>query len=229
MSSDAAHHPDRRAADPRQRLKQARRALYREAIVDAAERVFAEHGYDAAKVQAIAKQAGVSLATFYAVFPKKWDLYRAVQADRLQALMQQVGGRVLAARDAFDRVRAGLEGYLRFHMDNPEFLRLQLRERVPWGTTDELRTPEQTRAWEAGLQMMIAALREGMEQGVFRRDDPELCARTATAMSQVRLALWEGRGMKESADEVAREAMLQLVRTFGAPGRVGELAGRIEG
>ena len=48
-------------------------------------------------------------------------------------------------------------------------------------------------------------------------------------MSQVRLALWEGRGMKESADEVAREAMLQLVRTFGAPGRVAELAGRIEG
>lgn len=223
MSSDAAHHP----ADPRQRLKQARRALYREAIVDAAERVFAEHGYDSAKVQAIAKQAGVSLATFYSVFPKKWDVFRAVQADRLQALMQEVGAQVLGARDAFGRVRAGLEGYLRFHMRHPEFLRLQLRERVPWGTTDELRTPEQTRAWEAGLQMMIAALAEGMEQGVFRRDDPELCARTATAMSQVRLALWEGRGMKESADEVAREAMLQLVRTFGAPGEVQMLEERI--
>lgn len=224
MSSDAAHHAD----NPRERLKQARRALYREAIIDASERVFAEHGYDAAKVQAIAKAAGVSLATFYAVFPKKWDAFRAVQADRLATLMQRVGTEVLAADDAFGRLRAGLEGYLRFHMEHPEFLRMQLRERVPWGTTDELRTPEQTRAWEAGLQMLIAALKEGMAEGSFREDDPELCARTATAMSQVRLALWEGRGMNESPDAVAREAMLQFVRTFAATGQVDALSQRID-
>jgi AcrR family transcriptional regulator len=223
MSSDAAHEP----ASPRQRLRQARRALYREAIVDAAERVFATHGYDAAKVQAIAKAAGVSLATFYATFPKKWDAYRAVQSDRLAVLMQQVGRQVLGATDAFDRVRAGLEGYLRFHMERPQFLRLQLRERVPWGTTDELRTPEQTRAWEAGLQMLIAAFEEGMAGGDFRPDDAELCARTATAMSQVRLALWEGRGMKESPEQVARRAMQQFVRTFAADGRVSELLARL--
>lgn len=223
MSSDAAHD----VSTPRQRLKEARRALYREAIVDAAEGVFARHGYDAAKVQAIAKAAGVSLATFYSVFPKKWDAYRAVQSDRLAALMQQVGRAVLEATDAFGRVRAGLEGYLRFHMANPEFLRLQLRERVPWGTTDELRTPEQTRAWEAGLQMLIAAFEEGMKGGDFRRDDAELCARTATAMSQVRLALWEGRGQGQPSDEVATEAMQQFVRTFAEPERVAGLLERL--
>lgn len=223
MSSDAAHD----TSNPRQRLKQARRALYREAIVDAAEGVFARHGYDAAKVQTIAKAAGVSLATFYATFPKKWDAYRAVQSDRLGALMQQVGRAVLGATDAFGRVRAGLEGYLRFHMANPEFLRLQLRERVPWGTTDELRTPEQTRAWEAGLQMLIAAFEEGMKGGDFRPDDAELCARTATAMSQVRLALWEGRGMSELPDQVAGEAMQQFVRTFAADGKVEGLLVRL--
>lgn len=223
MSSDAAH----QEAGPRQRLREARRALYRETIVDAAEGVFARHGYDAAKVQAIAKAAGVSLATFYSTFSKKWDAYRAVQSDRLAALMQQVGRAVLGAPDPFGRVRAGLEGYLRFHMAHPEFLRLQLRERVPWGTTDQLRTPEQTRAWEAGLQMLVAAFDEGMRCGDFRRDDAELCARTATAMSQVRLALWEGRGMSEPPDEVAREAMQQFVRTFAADGRVEALLGRL--
>lgn len=194
----------------------ARRALYREAIIDAAESEFADHGYDAAKVQAIAKAAGVSLATLYSVFPKKEDVFAAVQSDRLAVLMQQVGGEVLGARDAFDRLRAGLEGYLRFHMEHPTFLRLQLRERVPWGTTDELRTPEQTRAWEAGLAMMIAALREGMEAGLFREDEPELCARTATAMSQVRLALWVAGGMAQAPADVAMEAMRQFVRTFAA-------------
>jgi len=223
MSSEPAHH----APSPRQRLKQARRALYREAIVTAAEGEFAAHGYDAAKVQDIARAAGVSLATFYAVFPKKWDAYRAVQSEGLAALMQQVGRAVLGASDAFGRLRAGLEGYLRFHMARPAFLRLQLRERVPWGTTDELRTPEQTRAWEAGLRMLVAAFEEGMGDGTFRRDDPELCARTATAMSQVRLALWEGRGMQQPPDALAYEAMQQFVRAFAEPARVPALLARL--
>jgi AcrR family transcriptional regulator len=212
------------AAGPRKRLADARRAIYRTTILDAAEREFAQHGYDATKVQAIARTACVSLATLYATFPKKWDIYRALHQERLDALMQQVGARVLAARDAFARLRGGLEGYMRFHMEHPDFLRVQLKERVPWGTTDRLRSPEQTRAWEAGLQMMIAAFAEGMRSGVFVEDDPEVCARTATAMSQVRLALWVDRRMEDDKDAVARAAMLQFVRTFVRPERVAELA-----
>lgn len=211
----------------RQRLQEAKKALYREAVVAAAERAFAEGGYEAAKVQAIAKAAGVSLATLYAVFPRKWDIFRALQQDRLQQLMQTVAGLIASARDPFERLRSGIEGYLRFHMAHPDFLRVQLRERVPWGTTDELRTPEQTRAWEAGLQMMIGSFAEGMKRGLFVEDDPELCARTATAMSQVRLVLWIDRGAEESADEVARTAMLQLVRTFARPEKVAELSATI--
>lgn len=224
MSRTAARTPP----DPRQRLQKAKRALYRESIVNAAERAFARSGYDSAKVQAIAKEAGVSLATFYAVFPRKWDVFRALQQDRLGALMQAVAGSISTARDPLERLRSGIEGYLRFHMANPEFLRVQLREGIPWGTTDELRTPEQTRAWEAGLQMMISAFAEGMHEGLFVEDDPELCARTATAMSQVRLVLWIDREMKEHADDVARSAMLQLVRTFARPEKVAELCASLD-
>ncbi len=78
----------------------------------------------------------------------------------------------------------------------------------------ELRTPEQTRAWEAGLQMLIAAFRSGMGEGLLEPDDPELCARTATAMSQVRLVRWIDRGMVDDAESVVGAAMRQFVRTF---------------
>jgi AcrR family transcriptional regulator len=214
VSSETTANAISEAEDARSRLKRAQRALVREAIVDAAERVFAEHGYEAAKVQAVARQAGVSLAKLYDTFPKKSDIFRAVQADRLDALLRQVGAAVLEARSPFDRLRLGIEGYLRFHMERPEFLRLQLREQVPWGTTDEQRTPEQTRAWELGLAMMTATFAEGMRAGIFVQDDPELCARTVTAMSQVRLALWMDRGQTESPDDVAAATVRQLVRTF---------------
>jgi AcrR family transcriptional regulator len=211
----------------RQRLLDARRALYRAAIVEAAERVFAEHGYDPAKVQLIAKEAGVSLATVYGIFPSKWDVFRAVQHDRLGALMLRVGTLVLAAHDVFDRLRFGLEGYLRFHMEHPAFLRIQLREQVPWGTLDELHTPEQTQTWEQGLQMLVAAFREGMAQGLLADDDPEFCARMATAMGQVRLVSWVNRGMQDPPAEVGRAATLQLVRTFARIERVAELSERV--
>ena len=59
------------------RIRDARQAMYRDHILDAAEEVFAENGYEAAKVQSVAAQAGVSLATLYGVFETKWDLYRA--------------------------------------------------------------------------------------------------------------------------------------------------------
>lgn len=211
----------------RQRLLDARRALYRAAIVEAAERVFAEHGYDAAKVQAIAKAAGVSLATVYGIFPSKWEVFRAVQHDRLIALMQRVGTLVLGAKDAFDRLRFGIEGYLRFHMEHRDFLRIQLREQVPWGTLDELHTPEQTQAWEQGLMMLVAAFREGIATGLLAEEDPESGARMATAMGQVRLVLWVNRGMQDSPEDVGRAAMLQFVRTFGHPAKVAELSERV--
>ncbi|MGH1347873.1 MAG: TetR/AcrR family transcriptional regulator [Nannocystales bacterium] len=212
---------------PRERLQEAKRALYRESILDAAELEFAAHGYEQAKVTDIAKGAGVSLATLYGTFPKKHDVYRALQKDRLERLMQEVGTQVLAARDPFERLRGGIEGYLRFHMGHPDYLRGQLREGVPWGTTDQLRTPEQTQAWEAGRVMMMTAFEAGMDEGWFVRDDPELCARTATAMSQVRLSLWIDRDMDQSPAEVTKAAMLQLLRTFANPERLAALTARL--
>lgn len=214
---------------PRARIVEAKREVYRAAIVRAAELEFAEQGYDAARVQAIAKRAGVSLATFYGVFPGKWDAFRAVQHDRLGALMREVGSLVLDARDAFDRLRAGLEGYLRWHMEHPSFLQIQLRERVPWGTLDELRTPEQTRAWEQGLQLLIAAFRDAMKDGLLSDDDPESCARTATAMSQVHMVMWHKAGMHDAPADVARNAMLQIVRAFARADRLDDLTARVRG
>lgn len=215
-------------SQPRQKLADARKALYRSTIVDAAERVFAEHGYESAKVAVIAKAAGVSLATLYSTFPKKSDVYRALQEDRLGALMQSVGVAVLSAKDSFERLRAGIEGYLAFHMAHPDYLRGQLRERVPWGTTDELRTPEQTRAWEAGLTMMTAAFADGIATGVFVDEDPQLCARMTTAMSQVRLALWIDGDMQRDPAQVTRAALEQFVRTFAEPGHVAALIARLD-
>lgn len=204
----------------------ARRDLYREAILNAAEVTFADVGYEATKVADVAKAAGISLMTFYSVFEKKWDVYRAVHARRLDALMHRIGSRRLDKRDVLAALVHSLEDHLYFHMEHPAYLRMHLRERVAWTSTDGLRSQEQTEAWNAGLSMMKKAFRLGIKQGLFVDDDPEMMARTLIGMHQVRLAVWVERGQKEAPSAVVHAAIHQLIRAFCAPSQVPTLTAR---
>ena len=60
---------------PSQRVSSAERRIL---ILSAAQRVFAEKGYDGAKTQRIAAEANISEALVYRHFPSKLALYRAV-------------------------------------------------------------------------------------------------------------------------------------------------------
>src|SRR6476660_5434723 len=70
------------------RLRDARAAMYTELILEAATVVFAREGYDATKVQQIAKESGISLGTLYDVFPGKVEIWRAIHERHLSALFQ---------------------------------------------------------------------------------------------------------------------------------------------
>src|SRR5690606_41082584 len=106
--------------DLKGRVRGARLAMYQEVILDAAEGVFAEHGYEAAKVQAVAAAAGISLATLYGVFAKKWDLYCAVHARRIRELMEHVYGQISPAPaeppEPLAVLLGGIGAYIEFHM-----------------------------------------------------------------------------------------------------------------
>ena len=53
------------------KAKKAKEELYRQLILQAAQPVFAESGYDDAKIGEIAEASGISLQTLYSVFPGK--------------------------------------------------------------------------------------------------------------------------------------------------------------
>jgi AcrR family transcriptional regulator len=208
--------------DPRDRLREARQALYREHILDAAEVVFAELGYEEAKVQTVAQSARVSLTTLYGVFPTKWDLYRAVHARRISALLGHAlsRGRADGPTDPVALLLMGIASYIEFHVAHPEYLKMHLREGNTWSQPSTLRCPEQLDAWQFGLRMMSATFKAGIEQGLFVEDSPEVMARTAIAMHQVRLADWVERGMREDAERLVRLVRAQFIRTFCAPEHV---------
>jgi TetR/AcrR family transcriptional regulator len=62
----------------------------REAILNAAEEVFAEHGFDGARIDAIAAQAGYNKSLIFQYFGDKLNLYAEVtrRADREMSVLQ---------------------------------------------------------------------------------------------------------------------------------------------
>src|SRR3972149_11829628 len=67
------------------------RAERRQAILDAAMKVFAQRGYAAATIRAIAREANIAQGTIYLYFPSKRDillaLYRSMILESLEEIM----------------------------------------------------------------------------------------------------------------------------------------------
>ena len=116
----------------------------RAAILDAAERLFAEQGYDATSLNQVGAVAGVSRGTPGYFFGSKSDLYRAV-LDRCFAEVRDAvragRARALASNEAPETILAGaVSDYFDFLAARPNFVRLIEREalsgsRLPHGSS----------------------------------------------------------------------------------------------
>src|SRR3982751_4910406 len=88
MASRTANSPakaQRRArthASPRPAPRAPRDSVYREHILAAGEKVFAEQDFDAAKVQDISRLASLSMGSIYALFPSKEQIYASINDER---------------------------------------------------------------------------------------------------------------------------------------------------
>jgi AcrR family transcriptional regulator len=104
----------------------------REAILDAAERLFAIQGYEATSLTEVGQAAGVSRGTPGYFFGSKADLYRAVLDRCFGEVTQAVRAgreRALASGESPDVVLAGAVGdYFDFLAARPNFVRLLERE-----------------------------------------------------------------------------------------------------
>ena len=102
----------------------------RERILDAAEQIFARHGFFAAKVSDVAKEAGVADGTIYLYFKSKDELLISLFERRMHQL-----NAALKAAIAGKHGRAALEAFIRCYVqllhDEPaatEVLTIELRQ-----------------------------------------------------------------------------------------------------
>jgi AcrR family transcriptional regulator len=94
--------------------------LRRSEILDVAQRIFAEEGYEGATVRKIAEQVGVSSTAIYLHFPDKRAMLLEIAAESLGPLLTEA--RVIAADrgvDARQRAAFMMQAYMHFAIENP--------------------------------------------------------------------------------------------------------------
>ena len=127
----------------------------RAAILDAAERLFAELGYDATSLTQVGAAAGVSRGTPGYFFRSKPELYQAV-LDRSFAEVREAvragRARALASNQSPDTILAGaVSDYFDFLAARPNFVRLIEREALSGG-----RLPHGVSHLSAGQEALAA-------------------------------------------------------------------------
>lgn len=99
-------------------------------ILTAAERIFARHGFFAAKVSDVAKEAGVADGTIYLYFKSKDELLISLFERRMQQLNESLKA-AIAGKPPADQLRAFIRTYLQLVHDEPsaaEVLTIELRQ-----------------------------------------------------------------------------------------------------
>ena len=152
----------------------------REAILDAAEEVFAQHGFDGARIDAIAATAGYNKSLIFHYFEDKFGLYTAV----VRRMKEQVEHEIVTVLQPYscteaitrltretDMFRTFLEAAVRvafdFLLTRPRILRILTWEAAEgWQTFVAIATEFEVK----GLQDFRAIITEAQTNGLIRSD-----------------------------------------------------------
>ena len=200
------------ATGPREVARRAREQLYRTHILRAAERAFAEQGFDAAKLQDISRLAGLSMGSIYSIFPSKDAIFTSIVQDHANEIVRRVREVVAAHDDPVEALDALVREYVGYFVERPDFLRMHLRTGAAWALQPNAAPRAKTAEEIHGLHREIFA--RGVKQGVFLDEDPAYLARLLSGMDQIHLASWVASGMKESRDVLTERFLRVVRRTF---------------
>ncbi|MEA1080829.1 helix-turn-helix domain-containing protein [Marinobacter qingdaonensis] len=159
----------------REREKQARY----DAILDAAELVFSEKGYERTSMDDIARTASLSRALLYVYFKDKAAIQRGIMLRAGQSLAAHFEEARNSAETGLGQIVAMGEAYYRFYQDEPDYFSALTAAPTALAEADASQVEDMMCSKSDLMNLMIGAIRLGLEDGTINRArivDPEQTA-----------------------------------------------------
>ena len=183
----------------------------RRRLIEAAEDVFAGHGYHEASIVKITERAGVAQGTFYLYFRTKAEIFEELVDDLNRRVRRAMTDATEGASNRLDAERLGLLGFLEFTARHPGVYRIMRQA--------ELVSPAAYRRhYERIASSYVAGLSEAMDRHEIASADPEVLAWLLMAvgeMAGLRWILWRDRS-EQVPSEVVDEIVGFIGRGLGA-------------
>jgi AcrR family transcriptional regulator len=200
--------------------KERERAAHREAILAAAEQVFAEHGYHRASMQEIAAHAEFSVGYIYKEFASKQGLYVELVDMRFTEHMERIERVLAAAPPGLDRARVAVTEVCRFFSEHEAFFRIFMRTGVESGDDMAPGIPEKCiHKWHAHVERMAAVVQGGIDAGRILDVDPLLIVRCMECVTHACLEHCMVHGV--AADDAMIDLIVRII-LHGIAAREGE-------
>ncbi|HMC12277.1 MAG TPA: TetR/AcrR family transcriptional regulator, partial [Pirellulaceae bacterium] len=107
-----------------------RRAARREAIIEAAAKLFADLGYDACEMERVAAKLRIAKGTLYLYFDSKEKLFCVCVDDGMRRMQAAVRDAASVQSDPLDKIAAAIRAYLKFFDEHPHNVELLIQERA---------------------------------------------------------------------------------------------------
>ncbi|UCE86426.1 MAG: TetR/AcrR family transcriptional regulator [Deltaproteobacteria bacterium] len=203
--------------------REAKKALHRRRILEAAREVFFRDGFVAANLDEVAQRADVAKGTLYRYFDNKAELYVAVLAHNGEIFEEKLRGSVDPALSPEDQIRRTAHFYFEHWTTNTEYFQIfwALENQAVIGDLSDDAVEEITKLWENCLRVLAGIIERGVAQGAFAPCDPWEVANflwtVANGMIQSEHAAARRRIRRRPLAESFENAVELLLRGLAAP------------
>ncbi|MFC6634311.1 TetR/AcrR family transcriptional regulator [Microbulbifer taiwanensis] len=140
----------------------------REKILDAAEAIFADKDFSAARLEDVAQVVGIRRASIVYYFANKQELYNAVESRVFAAMTDSIERNLQGVESAVDRVLTVLDSWLDFLVHRPSASRLILRD----SAKSHAQASSSVRISAAAVRLWERELGAGQQSGELAEADP---------------------------------------------------------
>lgn len=137
-------------------------------ILEAARKVFLQHGLKGASMQMIADVAGINKALLHYYYRSKDRLFEAVFEEAFNKFFPQIGSLITSDIDLFEKIEVFVELYITGLMKYPQIPLFILHEL----NRDPSKVVERIMTIKGAPMVIIAQVEEAYRQGTIVRTDP---------------------------------------------------------